>query len=127
VPAHPGRHDPLTEIDIEAAFLLAVPLAVLPFGSSGVCQLVVNTAEGEEPEGPMQEAAGIHVDLEHGEVVSCVSGQEQDPSTWAVGPVEAWAEAIADGCFDNLHVGGRDQDLARGLIEGLHRSLSVPG
>jgi DNA-binding HxlR family transcriptional regulator len=123
----PEDTESLTETDIEVAFLLAVPLAVLPTGSSGVCQLMVNTAESEEPEGPMRQAAGIHVDLEHGEVVSCVSELKQDPSTWAVGPVEAWAEAIADGCFDNLRVGGRDEDLARGLIEGLHHSLSVPG
>jgi DNA-binding HxlR family transcriptional regulator len=119
----PEGSDPLTEIDIEAAFLLAVPLVVLPMGSSGSCQLVVNTAEGEEP----VPQTGVNVNLERGEVISCVSGLEQDPSTWALGPVEAWAEAIADGHFDNLRVGGRDEDLARGLIEGLHRSLSAPG
>jgi DNA-binding HxlR family transcriptional regulator len=123
----PEGTDPLTRIDIEAAFLLAVPLVVLPTGGTGSCKLVVNTAEGEEPEAPMQQAAGVHVDLERGEITSCVSGLEQDPSTWALGSVEAWAEAIAEGRFDNLRVGGRDQDLARGLIEGLHLSLSAPG
>jgi DNA-binding HxlR family transcriptional regulator len=121
----PERAEPITGIDIEAAFLLAVPLVTLPVGGSGSCQLVVNTGEGGEE--PMPQAAGVHVGLEHGEVTSCVSGLEQDPGTWALGPVEAWAEAIADGCFDSLQVGGNDQDLARGLIEGLHRSLSAPG
>jgi DNA-binding HxlR family transcriptional regulator len=116
--------DPLTDIDIEAAFLLAVPLVVLPMGSSGTCQLAVDTAEGEES---VPRAAGVQVGLERGEVVSCVSGLEREPSTWALGPVEAWAEAIADGCFDNLEVGGRDQGLARGLIEGLHLSLTASG
>ncbi|HET7483999.1 MAG TPA: winged helix-turn-helix transcriptional regulator [Solirubrobacterales bacterium] len=128
--------DPLTEIDIEAAFLLAVPLAVLPMGSTGSCQLVVDIGEdeereepeeSEEREEPIRQAAGVNVDLQRGEVTTCVSKLEQDPSTWAVGPVEAWAEAIADGRFDNLRVGGRDEDLARGLIESLHRSLSMPG
>jgi DNA-binding HxlR family transcriptional regulator len=123
----PEGTDPFTRIDIEAVFLLAVPLVMLPMGVSGSCQLVVDTAEGEEQEELKQQAAGVHVDLERGEVVSCASGLEQDPGTWALGPVEAWAEAIADGCFDNLSVGGRDQDMARGLIEGLHRSLSAPG
>jgi DNA-binding HxlR family transcriptional regulator len=120
----PEGTDPLTEIDIEAAFLLAVPLVELPMGSTGSCQLAVDIGEDEEP---IQQAAGVHVDLQRGQVITCLSGLEQDPSTWALGPVQAWAEAIADGRFDNLRVGGRDPGLARGLIEALHLSLSAPG
>lgn len=116
--------NPLARVDIEAALLLAVPLVELPVDSSGSCQLTVNAAEDEEP---MRQVAGVHVDLERGGITSCVFGLEQDPGTWAFGSVEAWTEAIADGRFDNLCVGGRDQDLARGLIEGLHLSLSAPG
>ncbi|MFL5900644.1 MAG: winged helix-turn-helix transcriptional regulator [Solirubrobacterales bacterium] len=116
--------DPLTRIDIQAAFLLAVPLALLPMGSSGSCQLAVNTAEGEETP---EQATGVHVELERGKVISCVSGLEQDPSTWVLGTVEAWAEAIVDGRFDNLRIGGTRQDLARSLIESLHLSISAPG
>ena len=39
--------EPLTRIDIEAAFLLAVPLVLLPIPRSGSCRLVVDTAEGD--------------------------------------------------------------------------------
>lgn len=117
-----GGTDPLTRIDIEAAFLLAVPLVVLPIDRSGSCLLAVNTAKGGEP---THQVAGVHVDLERGEVISCVSRLEQGPSTWALGTVDAWVEAIVDSRFDNLLVGGREPDLARGLIEGLHRSISV--
>lgn len=116
--------NPLTRIDIEAAFLLAVPLVVLPMGGSGSCQLAVDTVEGEEP---IQQAAGVHVELGNGEVVSCVSSLDRDPNTWVLGTVDAWIEAITEERFDDLQVGGRDQDLARGLIEGLHRSISAPG
>jgi DNA-binding HxlR family transcriptional regulator len=118
----PESTDPLTRIDIEAAFLLAVPLVVLP-GYSGSCLLAVNTAEGEEP----TQVAGVHVDLERGEVISCAPRLEYDPSTWALGTVDAWVEAILDSRFDNLRVGGREQDLARGLIEGLQLSVSAAG
>ncbi len=38
--------DPLTRVDIEAVFLLAVPLVALPTGRSGSCLLAVNAAEG---------------------------------------------------------------------------------
>jgi DNA-binding HxlR family transcriptional regulator len=112
--------DPLTRIDVEAAFLLAVPLVVLPAGQSGSCLLAVNTAEGEDPR---RRATGVQVELERGSVVSCVSGVEEEPSTWALGTVDAWVEAIVDGGFGGLRIGGRDQGLARCLLEGLHRSI----
>ena len=114
--------DPLTKIDIEAAFLLAVPLVVLPMGRSGSCQLAVDASDAEEP---TQDATGVHVDFEHGEVVSCVSTLEQEPSTWALGPVDAWVEAIVDSRLDGLRIGGTEQDLVRSLVEGLHLSLSA--
>jgi DNA-binding HxlR family transcriptional regulator len=120
--AHIAEGDPLTKVDIEAAFLLAVPLVLLPMSSSGSCQLLVNAAEGEEP---AQHATGVRVDLERGEVTSCVSDLEQDPSTWANGSVEAWAEAIIDRRFDSLRIGGSEQDLVRSLVEGLHVSIAA--
>ena len=116
--------DPLTRIDIEAAFLLAVPLVVLPAGHSGSCILAVNTGESEVP---TDRATGVQVNLEQGEVVSCVSDLEEDLSTWILGTVDAWVEAIVDGRFDNLRVGGSDQELARDLLGGLRRSISVTG
>jgi len=117
--------DPLTRIDIEAAFLLAVPLAALDASRSGSCLLAVNAAKEGEEEGPAHQAAGVHVEVEHGEVVSCDVRLEQDPNTWALGTVEAWVEAILDGNLDGLRAGGRDQSLAKSLIQGLHRTLAA--
>jgi DNA-binding HxlR family transcriptional regulator len=116
--------DPLTRIDIEAAFLLAVPLVVLPAGHSGSCILAVDTGEDEVP---TNRATGVQVSLEQGEVVSCISDLEHDPSTWVFGTVDAWVEAIVDGCLDNLRIGGSDQELARDLVGGLCRAISTTG
>lgn len=116
--------DPLTTIDVEAAFLLSVPLVVLPAGHSGSCLLGVDTAEGEEP---LPQTIGVQVDLRGGEVVSCVSDLEPDPGTWVLGGADAWTEAMIDGRFGDLRIGGRDQELARALLAGLHRSVSATG
>jgi len=116
--------DPLAQTDIEAAFLLAVPLVALPAAHSGSCLLAVDAGEGDEPQ---RQLTGVQVSLQRGAVVSCASSLEQDPSTWALGTVGAWAEAIVDGRFDSLRTGGRDQELALALLEGLHRSIPATG
>lgn len=114
--------EPLTRIDIEAAFLLAVPLVALPEDSSGSCQLAVH-ASASQGEEPAQQIAGVHAEVKCGEVVSCDSRLEGDPGTSALGTVEAWIGAVLDGNLDGLRVGGADQALAKSLIEGLHRTL----
>jgi DNA-binding HxlR family transcriptional regulator len=116
--------DPLAQTDIEAAFLLAVPLVALPAAHSGSCLLAVDEGEGVEPE---RQLTGVQVSMQRGGVVSCASEVEQDPSTWALGPAGAWVEAIVDGRFDGLRTGGRDQELALALLEGLHRSIPATG
>jgi DNA-binding HxlR family transcriptional regulator len=116
--------DPLTRIDIEAAFMLAVPLVVLPAGPSGSCLLAVDTAESEES---LSRAIGVQIDLRGGEVVSCVSDLEPDPDTWILGTVDAWTETIIDGRFGDLRIGGGDEELARDLLQGLHQSISATG
>jgi hypothetical protein len=116
--------DRLTEEDIEAALQLAVPLVTLPPDHSGSCLLAVDAEAGEEPD---RQAIGVQVTLNGGGVVSCVAGFEHDPGTWVLGPVDAWVEAIVDGRFDDLRIGGSEQELAQGLLESLHRSVSVTG
>lgn len=115
--------DPLARIDIEAAFLLAVPLAALPAGSSGSCLLAVS-ASGAESEEPARQVAGVHVEVRRGAVVSCDSRLEPGPGTWALGTVAAWVAAILDGDLRDLRLGGNDRALAKGLVEGMHRALA---
>jgi DNA-binding HxlR family transcriptional regulator len=115
--------DPLTRIDIEAAFLLAVPLVRLDPSLSGSCLLAVNAAAGEQGEST-QLVAGARVEIERGEVVSCDPRLEEDPATWALGSVDAWVDAILNGRLDRVRLGGSEPGLARSLIDGLHRALA---
>lgn len=120
----PEVADPLTRIDIEAAFLLAVPLIALDANSSGSCLLAVNSATGKGGD-PTRQATGVHVEVERGKVVSCDSRLEPEPSTWALGTVEDWVGAILDGNPDGLRMGGTDRTLAEGLVLGLYRALTA--
>jgi DNA-binding HxlR family transcriptional regulator len=114
--------EPLTGIDIEAVFLLAVPLVELDIAQAGSCLLAVDT--GLLPRGESRKrVAGIHVEIVGGEVASCVSRIEQNPSTWALGSVTSWAGAILEGEDGRLRTGGGDPGLVRALVAGLHASL----
>lgn len=114
--------EPMTRIDAEAAFLLAVPLVDLEATRSGSCMLAVD--RGAVQDGPPESrVAGVHVEIEDGEVSSCVSRLTGDPSTWALGPVDGWLDAIIEGRLDHLRFGGESPELAEALIERLHASL----
>jgi len=114
--------EPLTRIDIEAAFLLAVPLVHLEVTRSGSCLLAVDAGASKGVEGQSR-ITGVHVEVEDGDVVSCVSRLVQDPSTWALGTVGSWVDAILEGQAERLRIGGQDQALAKAVVSGLHGSL----
>ena len=114
----------LTRIDIEAAFLLAVPLVGLELTRNGSCLLAVDTGAGQG-EAPESRIAGVQVQVEEGAIVSCVSRLVEEPETWALGTVGAWVDAILDGRFEGLRLGGENPSLVKGLATGIHASLSV--
>ncbi len=116
------RTDPLTRIDIEAAFLLSVPLVDLNVTRSGTCLLAVDTGQGGSGE-PAERLAGVHVEVEQGAIASCSSRLEYNPKTWALGSTSAWVDAILEGRIDRLRIGGDQVKLAEELIQGLHISL----
>lgn len=115
--------DPMAELDVETAFLLAVPLAKLPASGSGSCFLGVDALPGKRTDPPRQ-VTGVQVEVERGSVVSCVAGAESNSGTWSLGTVESWTKALLEGPGDELSFGGEDQHCARGLIEAVHRALS---
>lgn len=117
--------EPLTRIDIEAAFLLAVPLVSLPERESGPCLLGVDTGAAEPRDGERR-LAGVRVMVENGQIASCVSRLERDPRTWALGTVDTWLDALIDRQLDRLRIGGENPDLVRGLAGGLHDALFRP-
>lgn len=114
---------PLARIDIEAAFLLSVPLVDLEVTRSGSCLLAVDTGR-KESTGSNDRLAGVHVEVEQGAITTCNSRFEYDPKTWALGSVGAWVDAILDGRCDRLRIGGDRTKLARELLQRLHASLA---
>lgn len=113
---------PLTRIDIEAIFLLSVPLVDLDVTRAGSSLLAVDTGSGE-PGRPSDRLAGVHVEVEGGAITSCSSRLEHDPQTWALGSTSAWVDAILEGKTERLRIGGDRAELAEELIQRLHASL----
>jgi len=114
--------EPLARLDIEAGFLLAVPLLDLEVTRNGPCLLAVDTGGGRVGESN-DRLAGVQVQIEEGAVVSCVSRLERDPRTWVLGAVDAWVDAILDGSLTRLRLGGMDPKLAEAIVAKLHSAL----
>lgn len=105
--------------DVEAAFLLVLPLLRLSSGSSGQCRLVA-----EVPGNEGRKLAGAMVKVNEGAIVSCVSRLEGDASAWASGSARDWLEALISGGIDLLEIGG-DCQLATELVERMQTDFSA--
>lgn len=112
-----SRAAPVTQADIEAAFLLATPLAGLPDHTNGSCQLEV---EAEPWEARAQ--AGVMVTVDHGKVVACDSELGSAPGDFAIGSTSTWFSAINDGTPGLLRFGGHSR-VAECLVIALHAAL----
>jgi len=115
---------PLTRSDMEVIFLLAAPLIELEAPCVGSCLLVVDTAASVEGESTGSHVAGVNVEIEKGEVVSCASRQERECSSWALGAIGPWVEAILEGRFDGLRIGGENPCLTKAVVAGMHEALA---
>jgi DNA-binding HxlR family transcriptional regulator len=114
---HLGRRAaPVTEKDIEGAFLLATPLVGLPDQSSGTCQLEVEAAPGA------RRPSGVKVEVEGGRVVACDCDLADGPPSYAVGTTTKWFTAITAGTLDELRFGGGKQ-FAENFVFAMHLSL----
>lgn len=111
------RAAPVTEIDIEGAFLLATPLVGLADGSSGTCQLEVEAAPG------LRGQSGITVEVDRGKVVACESGVDGDHSSYAIGTTTKWFTAIKEGTLQELRYGGGSQ-FAETFVKAMHVTLA---
>jgi DNA-binding HxlR family transcriptional regulator len=109
----------VSEVDVEAAFLLAAPLVGLPEPVAGACQLEV-----EPTPGVISRSTGVQVRIERGRVVSCVSRLEPRPPAFAVGSAVRWFNAVNHGELGELRFGGSRQ-LAEDVVRGLHASFKV--
>lgn len=109
---------PVGRIDIEAAFLLVVPMLGLPVELTGSCRLVVDITNG----GGEPDLAGVLVGVRDGNIVSCVSRLRGDAEAWASGTLPSWLRAVIEDDAAQLEVGG-DCQLATALLDGLHGVL----
>lgn len=109
-------NSPIGRLDVETAMLLAMPLLRLPTELSGRCRL------GAELENGKSSLAGTMVEIHEGQIASCTTKLQGSPDAWALGSVSAWLGALLDDDLDALELGG-DGQLARALIERLHKTL----
>jgi DNA-binding HxlR family transcriptional regulator len=113
----PEQTPPVRRIDIEAAFLLALPLVDLPEAQSGLCRLAVGP-----PDGAMSHQAGVMVGVERGKITSCVTRLDSGADASALGSAAAWVRATLERDWDRLELSGRRR-LALALGEGLRTAL----
>ena len=113
---------PITPVEVEASFLLSVPIAPLPGSANGACVLSV-PAESEDGNGSDPNLAGVTVEVEHGTVTRCVPHLEPGTPTWALGSPSTWLNAVIDGELQRLRFGGASPQLAVDLVHGIHFAL----
>jgi len=121
----PNEAAPISGMEVEAAFLLSVPLVEFSLDSTGTCALAVLTSPGVD-DGEEREVAGITLGVKEGKVVSCVSAAASQPTTWALGTSDDWLDAVIDGRFDALRVRGANPDLAHHIVRDFHEVLFPP-
>jgi DNA-binding HxlR family transcriptional regulator len=100
-------------LDIEAAFLLAVPLLTLDPNLTGRCRLSVDLR------GPAQTTcAGIMLGVEKGVVISCTSRLEGDADASASGTPGEWMQQMVTSSRGLLEMSG-NLSLAQAVTNGL--------
>ncbi len=113
-----GQAAPIAPLDVEAAFLLAVPRLRLPADLSGSCRIAAEIANGGA-----RRLAGVTVAVGgDGTIESTTTNLEGSTDSWAFGPPAAWLSAVIEGELEGLELGG-NRDLCRALVERLHDSL----
>jgi DNA-binding HxlR family transcriptional regulator len=118
----PDETAPITDVEVEASFMLTLPLTRLPETDTGTCMLAVQTAgNGSQESG--RNLAGVTVEVQRGEVVSCATRIDPGPPTWALGTAETWLDVAIDGNLGELRFGGSRPQLAADLVNAVHFAL----
>jgi len=99
-----------TEADVEAVFLLVLPLVESHGSRSGRCALAVLVGA---------DRATLVVELERGRLSARAAGAD-NPSTWVLGTLDIWLQAVIDGDSTALRIGGAKPRLVKDLVAGLH-------
>jgi hypothetical protein len=113
----PGDTAPIAALDVEAAFLLTLPLLELPPELSGTCSLAVDLEEGltDSP-------AGVTARISEGRVVSCEVRLDEDVDAWAAASAADWLDTVIELDAKLVRSGG-ERRLPRTLLYALHETL----
>lgn len=111
------RAPSITSRDVEAAFLLALPLTRLAPELSGACSVAVLLGPEEN-----RKAAGVVAAIDKGAAAVRGADPAGPASAAALGNSGAWFAAVIEGNRESLDISG-DARLAEGLLNGLHGAL----
>jgi len=112
----PEATPPIGSPDVEAAFLLAVPLMQLPSTLTGTVRLAVEIQRGGSPV-----FAGVLVCVEKGAITSCTPDLDGEAEAWVSGAPRSWLRHMNLGEENHLELGG-DSKIARAVLTGLERT-----
>ncbi len=113
----PAQTSAIGRIDVEASFLLPIPLLELQEELSGCCRLAVEMRAESK-----LEYAGVMVKVEAGRLVSCTARLRGEPDAWATGTALDWFSWLNDHMSHQLELCG-DAALARMVMEALREVL----
>ena len=116
----PGETARIGRLDIEAAFLLAVPLIELPPQMRGRMRLAV-----EVQGGPTPTLAGATLTVESGAVTACSVRLEGQADARVFGSAMAWLRQVNGAPGIHLELGG-NQELGRAVVEALRAARLKP-
>lgn len=107
---------PVGRLDIEAALLLMVPIMKLPSPITGRCRVAV---ELPSKSSSTLNLAGVLLDIEEGEIISCTSRLEGggEVESWVTGSPADWLRRM-DGHKGEVEVGG-DKPSANVVVDAL--------
>jgi len=107
----------LSRIDVEAVFLLAIPLLDLPEDYSGRCRLAVELRSAPQPG-----LAGAVLTVEEGRPIAWSARLEGDSDGWAGGSASRWLSWMSGRRDHFLELGG-DTALVRAVLDDLRQIL----
>lgn len=114
------RVAPIGRLDVEAAFLLVIPLMELPSDLSGRCRLAVEIHDGASPV-----FAGVLLCVEKGRVAPCRPEADGEAEAWVTGKPLEWLRRISGEPGGQLEVGGASP-IAHLAIDALSRTRVQP-
>lgn len=106
-------------LDVEAGFLLAIPLLELPPGITAVCRLAIELGSGANTD-----SAGVTLGLEESRVASCVTRLDDEADAWIAGAPADWFRWMTAEENSQIEIGG-DVWIGRGVLASL-REVLVP-